>query len=96
MHRQLRLDQQRVRTICGSKHETLSASRKSARYGRAVLRGVAAGLSRCEIGARLHISLNTVEIHIRVQWRKLAGKSRADAVVRAEGLGLLELSESPG
>lgn len=64
--------------------------------GRAVLRGVAAGLSRCGIGARLHISLNTVEIHVRVQWRKLAGKSRADAVVRAEGLGLLELSESPG
>ena len=64
---QLRRDQQRIRTICGSKHEDLSASRKPARPAAAVLRGVAAGLYRREIGARLHISLNTVETHTRVQ-----------------------------
>ena len=33
----------------------------------AVLRGVATGLLRREVGARLHISLNTVETHPREQ-----------------------------
>ena len=64
--------------------------------GLAVLRGLATGLSRREIGLRLHISLNAVETHLRELYRKLGGISRADAIARVEGLGLLELSESPG
>ena len=62
----------------------------------AVLRCLAAGLSRREIGARLYISLNTVKTHIRELYRKLGASSRADAVARAEALGLLELTQSPG
>ena len=62
----------------------------------AVLRGLAAGLSRREIGAELYISLNTVKTHTRELYRKLGATSHTEAVARAEALGLLEPSESPG
>jgi LuxR family maltose regulon positive regulatory protein len=62
----------------------------------AVLRGLAAGLSRREIGDQLYISLNTVKTHARELYRKLGANSQAEAVARAEALGLLEPSESPG
>jgi ATP/maltotriose-dependent transcriptional regulator MalT len=62
----------------------------------AVLRCLAAGLSRREIGAQLYISLNTVKTHTRELYRKLGVTSRADAVARAEALGLLDPTESPG
>ena len=60
------------------------------------MRCLAAGLSRREIGARLYISLNTVKTQTRELYRKLDATSRADAVARAESLGLLDLPESPG
>ena len=63
---------------------------------RAVLRELAAGLSRREIGERLYISLNTVKTHTRELYRKLGATSRADAIARAEVLGLLDDVESPG
>ena len=56
----------------------------------AVLRCLAAGLSRREIGEQLYISLNTVKTHIRELNRKLGATSRADAVARAEALGLVD------
>ena len=62
----------------------------------AVLRGLASGLSRREIGAQLYISLNTVKTHTRELYRKLGATSRAEAVARAEALGLLDRTESPG
>jgi LuxR family transcriptional regulator, maltose regulon positive regulatory protein len=62
----------------------------------AVLRYLATGLSQREIGARLYISMNTVKTHTRELYRKLGATSRADAVARAEALGLLEPTESPG
>ena len=62
----------------------------------AVLRCLATGLSRREIGAQLYISLNTVKTHTRELYRKLGATSRAEAVARAEALGLLDLTESPG
>ena len=62
----------------------------------AVLQGLATGLSRREIGERLYISMNTVKTHTRELYRKLDVTSRADAVARAEALGLLDLPESPG
>jgi LuxR family maltose regulon positive regulatory protein len=62
----------------------------------AVLRGLAAGLSRREIGTELYISLNTVKSHTRELYRKLGATSQAEAVARAEVLGLFESSESPG
>ena len=48
------------------------------------------------VAARLYISLNTVKTHTRELYRKLDATSRADAVARAEALGLLERAESPG
>ena len=62
----------------------------------AVLRYLATGLSQREIGARLYISMNTVKTHTRELYRKLDVTSRADAVARAEALGLLDRLESPG
>ncbi len=62
----------------------------------AVLRGLAAGLSRREIGAQLYISLNTVKSHTRELYRKLGATSHTEAVARAEALGLLDPGESPG
>lgn len=61
-----------------------------------MLRCIATGLSRRDIGAQLYISLNTVKTHTRELYRKLDATSRADAVARAEALGLLDRTESPG
>jgi LuxR family maltose regulon positive regulatory protein len=46
-------------------------------------------LSQREIGAVLHVSLNTVKTHSRLLFRKLGVSSRAEAVARARALGLL-------
>lgn len=62
----------------------------------AVLRALATGLSRREIGAQLYISLNTVKTHTRELYRKLGATSRADAIARASALGLLDDGRSPG
>jgi LuxR family maltose regulon positive regulatory protein len=61
-----------------------------------VLGCLATGLSRREISAELYISLNTVKTHTRELYRKLHVTSRAEAVARAEAVGLLDLTESPG
>ena len=61
-----------------------------------MLRCLATGLSRREIGATLYLSLKTVKTHTREVYRKLGASSRADAVAQAEPLGLFELIESPG
>ena len=62
----------------------------------AVLLGLATGRSRREIGAQLYISLNTVKSRTRQLYRKLGATSRAEAVARAEALGLLDRTETPG
>ncbi len=61
-----------------------------------VLGGLAAGLSRREIGADLYISLHTVKTHTRALYRKLGVTSRAEAIARADTLGILDERESPG
>ena len=61
----------------------------------AVLRLLASDLSIREIGGKLFLSPNTVRSHTRAIYRKLAVNSRADAVARAEALGLLGTAESP-
>lgn len=50
---------------------------------------LAGTLSQREIGAVLHLSLNTVKTHSRLLFRKLGVSSRAGAVRRARELGLL-------
>ena len=54
---------------------------------------LAGTLSQREIGAVLHLSLNTVKTHSRVLYRKLGASSRADAVQRARRIGLLPGSQ---
>ncbi|MFL5926980.1 MAG: LuxR C-terminal-related transcriptional regulator [Gaiellaceae bacterium] len=55
-----------------------------------VLERLATDLSVREIGNALFISHNTVRTHTRALYRKLGVNSRAEAVARATGLGLLD------
>ena len=55
-----------------------------------VLERLATDLSVREIGNALFISPNTVRTHTRALYRKLGVNSRAEAVARASGLGLLD------
>ena len=99
-------DPGRLPAIAATVEQDLTTARANVGNGRvvedpsaaelAVLRCLAAGLSRREIGARLYISLNTVKTHTRELYRKLGATSAAEAVARAEALGLLERTESPG
>ena len=99
-------DPGRLPAIAAAIEQTLVAARANAGSRKpveepspaelAVLRGIAAGLSRREIGAQLYISLNTVKSHTRELYRKLGATSHTDAVARAEALGLLEPGQSPG
>jgi len=59
-----------------------------------VLRDLVSDSSAREIGERLFLSPNTVRSHTRSLYRKLGVSSRADAVARAESLGLLGQSKS--
>jgi len=61
----------------------------------AVLRLLGTDLSTREIGGELFLSPNTVRTHTRALYRKLAVNSRADAVARAQILGLIGQTQSP-
>ena len=56
----------------------------------AVLGRLGSDLSARQIASELFLSCNTVRSHMRSIYRKLGVNSRADAVARAEKLGLLE------
>jgi DNA-binding NarL/FixJ family response regulator len=56
---------------------------------RQVLQYVAAGLTNAEIAAELALSPNTVKEHASSMFRKLGARNRADAVQRAQRLGVL-------
>jgi LuxR family transcriptional regulator, maltose regulon positive regulatory protein len=56
----------------------------------AVLRLLASDRSVRQIGEELFLSFNTVRSHTRSIYRKLGVNTRAEAVARAEALGLLE------
>ena len=55
-----------------------------------IVRLLPSALSRRDIGRELFLSLNTVKTHGRSIYRKLGVRSRAQAVVRARELCLLE------
>jgi DNA-binding NarL/FixJ family response regulator len=57
---------------------------------RQVLQLVAAGLTNAEIAAELQLSPNTVKEHASSMFRKLGARNRADAIVRAQRLGVLD------
>jgi DNA-binding NarL/FixJ family response regulator len=56
---------------------------------RQVLGMIAAGLTNVEIAAELGLSPNTVKEHASSMFRKLGARNRADAVQRAQRLGVL-------
>ena len=56
---------------------------------REVLGLVAAGLTNAEIAGELQLSPNTVKEHASSMFRKLGARNRADAIVRAQRLGVL-------
>jgi two-component system response regulator DesR len=55
-----------------------------------VLPLIAAGATNREIAERLILSTHTVKDHTRTLYKKLKAKNRADAVTRAQRMGLLE------
>jgi two-component system response regulator DesR len=57
---------------------------------REVLDLIAAGATNREIAARLHLSPHTVKEHTSALYRKLRARNRAEAVQRAQRVGLLE------
>lgn len=54
-----------------------------------VLSGIATGATNREIAAKLHLSPHTVKEHTSAVYRKLEVRNRAEAVQRAQRLGLL-------
>lgn len=54
-----------------------------------VLEHIAAGLTNREIGARLHLTLNTVKAHTRNIYGKLDVHNRTTAVAKARALAIL-------
>lgn len=54
-----------------------------------VLRALGGPLSAREIGAELHLSLNTIKSYTKSRYRKLGVVARADAVARGRRLGLI-------
>jgi two-component system response regulator DesR len=56
---------------------------------REVLEAIAAGATNREIAARLYLSPHTVKEHTSALYRKLGVRNRAEAVQRAQRVGLL-------
>ncbi len=65
------------------------------RKEREMLVAVAQGLKNQEIATEQSITLNTVEFHMRNLFMKLGASSRADAVMRAQRLGWIDLPDTP-
>jgi LuxR family maltose regulon positive regulatory protein len=55
-----------------------------------ILQLISKGYTNPEIAARLYLSLNTVKVHTRNIYGKLDVHNRAQAIARAQALGLLE------
>lgn len=64
------------------------------RKEREILRAIAQGLKNQEIAQEQSISLNTVEFHIRNLFTKLGASSRADALMRAQRLGWIDMPDA--
>ncbi|HEX9299195.1 MAG TPA: response regulator transcription factor [Actinomycetota bacterium] len=71
--------------------ETSGVDSSLTRREREILELLAEGLTMQQIGRRLDISPRTVETHVANLYRKLAVRSRVQAVSRAASLGLIEL-----
>ncbi|HEX4344103.1 MAG TPA: response regulator transcription factor [Solirubrobacteraceae bacterium] len=83
-----------VRTVAGGDalaHRASSSDGQLVLSGREreVLERVAGGATNREIAAELHLSPHTVKEHTSALYRKLEVRNRAEAVQRAQRLGLL-------
>jgi DNA-binding NarL/FixJ family response regulator len=58
-----------------------------------VLLALAHGLKNKDIADELSVSVHTVEFHIHNLFLKLNASSRADALMRAQRLGWLDMTE---
>ncbi|HZC06841.1 MAG TPA: response regulator transcription factor [Ktedonobacterales bacterium] len=65
------------------------------RKERDMLLAVAQGRKNHEIATEQSITLNTVEFHMRNLFMKLGASSRADAVMRAQRFGWIDLPDTP-
>ncbi|WP_307381611.1 response regulator transcription factor [Microbacterium sp. W4I20] len=54
-----------------------------------VLQGLDQGLTLRQIGARQHLSVNTMKTHAKALYRRLGVNNRDEALARAHDLGLL-------
>jgi len=61
----------------------------------AVLRWIASGHRNTEIAEGLHVTLNTVEYHVRNILTKLGARSRTEAIFKARALGYVLTEEEP-
>lgn len=60
----------------------------------AVLQAVAQGMRNRDIAQELGMSVNTVEFHLKNLFTKLQATSRADAIMRAQRRGWLDMTEA--
>ena len=58
-----------------------------------VLREMTTGASNAECAARLHISENTIKVHVRNMLRKTQLSSRTELAIKARTLGIVAVSE---
>ena len=73
------------------RQDGVSGAPRLTRKEREMLAAVAQGRKNHEIAAEQSITLNTVEFHMRNLFMKLGATSRADAVMRAQRLGWIDL-----
>lgn len=77
------------------RHERASDEPRLTRKEHDMLVAIAQGRKNQEIAQEQSISLNTVEFHMRNVFLKLGASSRADAVMRAQRLGWIDLPDTP-
>ena len=88
-------DSGRVPSLAAEVERDIALARGRARTGEILDPPTDAELSAREIARELFLSPNTVRTHTRALYRKLGVNARADAVARAQALGLLGQTESP-
>lgn len=76
------------------RQDGVSGAPRLTRKEREMLAAVAQGRKNHEIAAEQSITLNTVEFHMRNLFMKLGATSRADAVMRAQRLGWIDLPDT--
>jgi DNA-binding NarL/FixJ family response regulator len=78
-----------TRAACGDKLSPPEAPADISARELEVIRGLANGWTNAQIAASLFLSVNTVKGHTQAVYKKLEARNRAQAVVRAQRLGLV-------